>query len=450
MSGVDVLDAMTSRQTASRRPVDFADRLTIWAIWALLIGGGPVREILGWTQIVSTGVFTLHSVDPAIVLSLLAVCAHLFRQRLAWHLFTPPILVMSGLIVINFMRGMSVEPPAALLWIRADGGIATMLALAVVMRPIEPVMRSTKNALIFCSVVMCVLLLLRIATHPTLFMTYDVSDADANDGGRGLSVYGTFVMTVTGVVMMSDLLRQNRFRLTLPNIFALALPIFILLTRQGTASIAAIVAYGIVFAIQRGKLHSARIWLSVFLGAAALALVLVVLPQVSANQYLAHRADNLGTRQSVWHALMSVWPDLPWMTQFFGYPGGQGPKLFVFNAGVYRVWSNSMHSMYYGSLPIMGYVGLACYLMMLVLLTLSSFSGSLRRVHSIPAYPAACCVATVILSVSYEVRSECLCGLFIAIWWLRAARGVPVQQRAAPPPHFGIRAGAVTPLAGTH
>lgn len=386
------MNTLTRRQ-AGRVPlqmrVDFADRLTIWAVWAVIVGGGMLREMLGQTQILSLGFYTLHSIDPGIVLSACAAIAHMLRQRFALRNLSLPIVVIVVLLAINFGRGMARDPAAALLWIRANGAIATILLLAVVMRPTVHVMRAARKSLIVCSLFLCALITLRSLTSPTLFMISDVSSIDSNDGGRAISVFGTFLLALTSGLLVTELLRRPRIYLDWKTNFTFVLPIFIIITKQATAGIAAFVVIGIVVTFQRGRTQRQRLFLVAVLLAVMLVVVLAVLPMLSNNAELAHRADNLGARQAAWNGLTDIWPTLPLGTQLFGYPAGDMPNIYIYVGGHFRTWGASLHSMYYGSLPMMGYTGLMAYVLLLMICTALSIRGMQRKEAPLPAYPFA-------------------------------------------------------------
>jgi hypothetical protein len=413
---------MALSRVSARSPVgrvDLADRLTIWAIWLLLLGGGIVREVLGQTEVFSFGFYTLHSVDPGIFIAGCAALLHLAHRRLAWHLYTIPVLLMASLILLNFIRGVGSDPSDALLWFRANGGIATMLVLAICMRPTLPVIRALRKALLVCALGLIVLIALRLVGGPTLFMTSGVSVAEANDGGRPLSAFGAFLLVLASTLALSELIARRRIALDWRTIYAFALPLAVVATLQVTVGLAELTAVATLLCLQHGQPR----WLRLGFGALLVAAVglLLSFPSVTNNAMLVHRTENLDTRRQVWDALTTLWSRLPLSTQLLGYPAGELPNLYVFSHGSYRPWEQSIHSMYYGSLPMMGYIGLIAYLAFLIILSLECLIGALRKHNPLSTVPLACCVATAVLSYSYEVRSEALIGFFIAIWWLRAS-----------------------------
>lgn len=398
--------------------VNLADSLTALTIW-LLLAGGVVREVLGQTEIVSFGSYSLHSIDPCLFTAMLAMLGHVLHRQRGWPLYTVPILVMSGLIAFNFIRGLATDFATALLWFRANGGIVLLLLLAGFMRPSARIMRTARNALLVCAVALGVLVLLRLATYPSLFMALDVSDAEVNDGGRALSAQGTFLMVLASGLVTTEILQRGRFRWNPLTLLAIALPVLILLTRQGTAIIAEFFVLAIVIFLQPGKSQSGRILLGGATLVALFGILAVSWSWLAGSEDVLRRSGTLEGRREVWAALMDFWTRQSLSTQLFGLPGGQKPALHVFLSGGYREWLLSFHSMYYGALPMMGYIGALAYVALLAMLTWGTLVGIRRRSNPGPAYPFAFCVATAILSYSYEVRGEALMGLFMVICWHR-------------------------------
>ncbi|MES2987762.1 MAG: hypothetical protein V4808_07640 [Pseudomonadota bacterium] len=412
---------------------DFADRLSIWAV-QLFVVAGVVREILGQTELVRLGFYTFHVIDLPITLSVFAVVAHLANGRVSTRALSLPIILIASLITMNAVRGLTLDPAAALLSIRANSSIASVLLLALCVRRRGATINATRQALIMGAATLSILVLLRVATVPNLFMIFDTTAADANDGGRALSAWGAGMMTLAAGFLLSELLRKKRLRFDAVTVFTLLLPVAILLTRQGTALIAAIAALAVIFLAERGQARSLRF----FLGALGLAALLLVLSMTFVDlvgiDFINRRDANLGTRQQVWQSLMNIWPTLPTFTQLFGYPAGQLPPVFIFIGSDFRSWELSAHSMYFGSLPMMGYVGLAGYIALLAIITTLSASYLFRARLEFPAYPLAFCIATAILSISYEVRVDGLLGIFVAILWIRSVPTNPRKSQGQPDP----------------
>ena len=107
------------RQGGAERPIRGADRLAAWAVWALLLAG-VAAEMLGQTQLVSFGFYTLHVVDPAVVLMFLACGATQAARLPRGGAIVLPVIVIAGLTSLSFVRGMMTDPTPALLWARVS------------------------------------------------------------------------------------------------------------------------------------------------------------------------------------------------------------------------------------------------------------------------------------------------------------------------------------------
>lgn len=412
-----------------------ADRLSIMAVW-LLITGALVGEFLGKGALVSFGSFTLHASDPGIVLAAIATLANFARGKFSWPNYSMPIFLMTALIVINFLRGFAIDSSPALLFARANLGMVFLLMLALVAQGEQQLISAVRRALLISSALITVLALLRFASYPSLFMVLDTPDALINDDGRVLSAQGAFLLVLANGVLASEFLAQNRFKFDLLAFSVIALPILIFLTRQGTASIAAITMLIMILLAQQSRSRPTRIILVSFFGILISLGLVLLLPALNENANFIRRGTNLGTRQEIWASLMAIWPTQPISIQLFGYPAGQQPPLQVYWGSFYHTWGNSTHSMYYGALPIMGYAGLMSFIAMMLLLIGETLRRSLRRFNALPSYSLGLCIATATYAYAYEIRDTATLGLFLAILSLRAYSGaqwsVPKRQRARP------------------
>lgn len=413
------------RRVAVRR--DFGELTTEWTIWLLALSA-VAREILGQSELVSLGFYTFHVIDPPVFMSLIAVIANLAVGRLTWRIYTLPILVIAGLILLNFMRGVVSDPGHALLWSRSYCGIATLLFLSISARPSRRILAVIQRSLVLTSVALLLLFSLRLGTRPNLFMLSITDVSEINDGGRCLSVFGTFLMLLTALFTISQQLRRGRLTISLRSFLAVVLPVAIPLTGQGTATIATAISILCIILLERGPGRGFRIGMGLFVVASALLLSQAAnMETFSSSQSMGRRLNNLEIRQKVWDALSADWPRRSYVTQIIGLPGGESPRLIVYAQKAYREWTANMHSMYYGALPLMGYMGLVCYLFLLMALTILSLAGILRRGAVIPSYVFATCVAVWILSYSYEIRSDSLFALILVIFVLRERAGSIVR-----------------------
>lgn len=406
--------------------IAMSDRLTMGALW-LLLAGAVIFEFQGQSSLVSLGFYTLHVVDPAPVVALAAIVANLAARRPDWPGYALPVVAILGLTIVNLLRGLAIQPDLAAQWARANIAIGLFLMLAVTMRPIPAVMRAMRLALLVAAVVLSILAVLRLAIRLDLFLTVEGPNLMVIYDHRPLTGQGAFVITFAGLLLFSEALHRGRFILDARTLGAALLPAVVLVSRQGTASIALLAGLATIFYLQRDSTRRLRFGLGIALLLIVAALLLIFLPSLLDTQNFASRAGNLDMRRQIWSSLMALWPYQPSLVRYFGFPAGQQPVLTVFVDGIYQTWPYSMHSMYYGSLSAMGYLGAAAYIGLLAILGFRLLIATLKG--TMPAFALGCWVATVVFSYSYEIRMSELLGLFAAIWWLRATASL---QHAAP------------------
>ena len=95
--------------------------------------------------------------------------------------------------------------------------------------------------------------------------------------------------------------------------------------------------------------------------------------------------------------------------QWFGLPAGQEPVIFMPILGGFY-WEHSIHSMYYGLLPLNGLVGFALYLTLIgtelkksIVLT---FNGKTSDDRASSGLSLAMWTLLIIFGLSYELRAE--------------------------------------------
>lgn len=414
---------------AQRAVSRWGETLTVWSIWTLLLASACV-EVLGQTELVNFGFYTLHIVDPPVVLAFLAWACCLARRLPKGGIVAVPALLIAALVLTSFVRGMATDAAPALLWARANLTTAALLLLATTCDLSRRVERGFRRALIVSGGIVAGLTLLRLMFGPGLFMLNPAEVNVINDGGRAVTVNGAFVIGLAATLLLSDVLRPGGSHRTAKAALLVVYAVMEVASGQGTASAAMLVMLAVSLMLERGPLRGTR----AALGAGLLLIVpVIVLIAFDPDQLLtshggifdiAHRADNLETRATIWAALKLGFSRQPPIDQMFGMPAGQMPDMIVYMSRQLSEWRLSIHSMYYGSLPVMGYVGLSAYIFLLVVLSLGSLVSVIGRrgAGSAPVYPLAMCAGTAILSYSYEIRLAAMMGLFVAIWWYRAAR----------------------------
>ena len=397
--------------------IELSDRLTMVALWLLLVGA-VIFEIQGQSSLISLGFYTFHVIDPAPVVALAAIVTNLAARRPDWPVYTLPIVLILGLTIVDLLRGLAIQPDLAAQWARANIAIGLFLMLAVTMRPIPAVMRAMRLALLVAATTLSVLAVLRLAIRLDLFLTVEGPNLMVIYDHRPLTGQGAFLITFAGLLLFSEALHRRRFVFDARMLGAILFVAVVLISRQGTASIALLAGLATIFYLQRDSTHQLRIGFGIALLLIVAALLLVFLPSLLDTQNFASRAGNLDMRRQIWSSLMALWPYEPALVRYFGFPAGQQPVLTVFVDGIYQTWPYSMHSMYYGSLSTMGYLGAAAYIALLAMLGFRLLIATLKG--TMPAFALGCWVATIVFSYSYEIRMSELLGLFAAIWWLRA------------------------------
>jgi hypothetical protein len=457
MANQQTIGAHTMRPARVQRTgsamIRLADRLAIAAIWSLLLAG-VVRETMGHTQLLSLGFYTLHIVDIPVVLTFLAWALYQTQRPPSGGFVIVPVLVIAALLLINFARGMMVDPAQALLWARGSLEIAGLLLLAITCSLTRPIFNAFRRALVVSAGLLMILVVLRYIFGVALFMTIEAGEVGFNDGNRPVSAVGAYLIGLAIALLVSDVVRDGINRAYMKAGLASLLLAAEVSTGQATGAIATILMVSAVLMLERSSLRKMRMLLAVA-GVVALAVALAaglldVSGAESGNWDLTKRSNTFQARQNIWEALMQVFPTLPVGTQLFGLPGGQIPFIVVTMWKDPRIWTFSIHSMYYGSLPMMGYLGLVALTLLLLTLTFGTLRMVLRRVSPAdsPAYPFAFCIGAALLSVTYELRNEQLIGLFVAIWWLRydaqerrGARLSRADSASAPSKPVGQRAG---------
>ncbi|WP_380784386.1 hypothetical protein [Sphingomonas sp. R86520] len=414
--------ARPRRPRAAIIPLD--ERWTVWTIWAVLLANF-VREVLGQSMLVSFGFYTLHVVDPPVLMAIASTFIGLNYRRPRGGLILIPILLIAVIIIINLVRGLQANPAVALLWARVNMATGFLCLMATICPATHAVHAAIRKALVTTGIMVAVLGVARLLSSPDLFMTASYASVDdVNDGGRILTTHGGFHMGLAATLMLSDVLRRGVNKSPWQLLALFILVSVELASGQGTSTLAMFAMLTVVLTLERGSLSGTRLVIG---GALLLAGIgsWVTIRSIDltgihiAGFDLGHRSDNLETREAIWSSLMRAWPKLDLYDQLFGLPGGQIPYLLVYRSNVLNQWTLQMHSMYYGALNIMGYVGYWCYVAILAILTFAAQLKSRRRSGNFtkPAYGIAMCVGTAILSYSYEMQNADIFGLFISIWW---------------------------------
>lgn len=403
-----------------------ADRLTMISIW-MMMGAGLISEVLGGTQIVSLGFYTLHSVDPAITFSVMAVFACIFRGKPRYTFPFFLALIISILMAANLFKGLIENLPSALLWARAHFATVSLILLAATCSPSARIQNSFRMATLYCGLFISFLCFLRVAIGVDLFMLNKAASVDLiNDGGRPLTSAGAFIISLAAAIALSDAIKPKQTRRLKSLVLFAVLFVGEVLSGQGTATLCLLAMVFIVFSLQYGKGFLGRLSLGLFFAAfSVLAIFFSSDMDISSMTLgpfdLARRANNLGTREIVWSSFRSAFNNLDTYQQFFGISAGRDLGMAVYLNGQISIWQAELHNGYYGVLKNVGYVGAFMMLFLVVAVSVGLIRNMIvtRGYYSIPAYPFAMVMGTAILAFSYELHNYTVIGLFIAIWWYR-------------------------------
>lgn len=417
----------------SPRHIAESENWSIAAIWVML-GSCLVRETIGRTEIVQVANYTLHVIDISLIFLILAVAINILRVRLTLSLTLMPILVIVGLTLLNLLRGSLLDPGQTLVWIRINVSLSLILLLAISAPTTPRFWRGVVRGIHIAALFLVTLLALRGIFGHTLFILYEFDSAiGLNDGNRSIAAFGAFVLALSFIIALSTMIQPHRrFRVATwvwPGVLLLSLA----MSGQGTAAMCAVIG-GVVVLIAERSLFRAPMSLLVAIGVALgvvylIAGTVVNLEDVSLGAWdLSRRTSTYESREEIWARFLDSFAHYNAFDKFFGLPAGRSPAFTVYLSGVSGQWKSSLHSMYIGTLPVLGIVGLSMFviLMLQLLIGLVGRTNRMTRLGGpVRAVPLACVIATLVLSITYEVRYEQVLGLFIGIWWLQ----VPIQSR---------------------
>lgn len=422
------------------------ERLGGWALFAVyaVLAAATHREISGHATIVYLGDYNLTSVEVVLVIAIAAIL-HSARWSLPrLNAVTGWTVVFSLIVGFGVVRGLFVNPLAALIALRATGVFVAFLILGLYLPMQDAAFEKIRTAIVAVAFLLVVLLMLRMVFGPSLFFqTEFMSELEINDGGRGLAAPGATIIAVAAALSLSAVLRSSASTRRAGKwivIFVL-LSMGLLLTRQATAVVAGLGGLGVVLALEKGPGRAARLLMVIgLLAVAAVSYLLApglfstetlgsLLPDWVAGD-LSQRAKNLYTRQLIWSGLLADFRSWSLLDQFFGLPAGTKPRVLVLHwGGLY--WQPSIHSMYFGTLPYAGLLGLAAYAGLILALLVRALRR-VFRVESNSDHPlsaaliVALCTVLLIFGLSYELRNEQ--SLFLAMTIAAARSTVPLKR----------------------
>jgi hypothetical protein len=370
------------------------------------------REITASGTLLQIGGYSMTIFEFIVLALVLAIVANFTRLIESTGPYLIAVGVMTTILLFNFIRGLMIDPFAAIVSVRAIGPIAGFMLLAPLIGKYPEATRRLRLTFVVATVILGMLALIRRSTG-LLQTTYTSFD------GRPIGSWGGLLMAVGCILIMSSLIRGPRRGRSVALLCISYAGLVV--TGQGTANICGLVGMAFVIASEAGTARALRQPL------AAIILLMIGAVWLSAPQYLSPQAigsavsDDAGayvgdrehtnmTRQYIWLGLWNDYQHWSSTDQLLGLPAGVKPVVLMplWN-GV--LWQNSMHSMYLQTLVQQGMIGLAIYLILILSLlpiaivrALGNF-GDFRYPIS-PAAAAGILLAIALFGYSYDLGGE--------------------------------------------
>lgn len=393
------------------------------------------RELVGIDSIVDLGVYNLSTTEPVIALLLWGVLLAIMRGRFRLTLLMGASLLLFMAWVISITRGIEVDTFKSLFSARPVIAIPLFCIFGVLTVGLNPLYRKAASAVKWTGVALALLVFSRFTTG------FPYSGALAMDT-RPLFNYGALFTGVAGLLLLSDGVRQSRA------LWQLVLATFVLLScilsGQGTAIIATLVALPLVLVGERGRYHDMRRvagGLIIVTALAAYLLAPVVFETLASNAaldtYIGQRTQTNMTRQTVWVSFVDGYSKRSAADQLFGLPLGQTEDIIIdlWNG---TKWNRSLHSMYFQTMSDIGYFGLGAYVLVLLAVALNllfakrSGAQSAEPMAISPITALAITLAIAIYGYSYDFRGEAAFLLMIVINAAANARKNSLRRPAPP------------------
>ncbi len=385
----------------------------IRAFLALVFVRVVFREAFGHDTIAHIGAFNLTLTEPALALALLVIIRRFVEDRPVLSPLSLLTLSLAALQVLSLLRGLFIDPMAALITLRHFGIFISALVIVLCFPASDDFRIHARRYLLLAATILSVLALLRILISPTLLIT-----RTAEFEGRPLLAQGTFVIAAGTVIALHQFIRTAN-----PRAAALLLLMLVALatTGQVTAIVSAVIAMALVLAFSIGPAANARALLGA-LTIPALAAVYILAPQVFTLDHwisaLPPLSDLLGTRQGtlelrriLWNAALVSYAGLDPLSQLIGIPAGTRMPVTFTHPGWGAVsWPHSLHSMYVQMLVSFGAFGAAAYIALLAAGLLRALARPVPRDMATDDGDKWLSLAIIAMcatmSFSYDLRAE--------------------------------------------
>lgn len=403
------------------------DRVLEIAI-AMFLYGWVYTEAVGTTQITSLGFYTLHSIDaPIVVVAIYCFFSikYIIKVKPSFLLvFTIPCFIL----IFNSFTGIMRSSAQALLEMRYWYTLAFIPLAAILTPQPRTILFRCRRYAIHASFALALLVYLRLAIGPDFLYMNSTLANNVNDGGRGLSSQGATSLLMGFWLTFLQPSPPNMRRRIKTYALRLFLIAGLFLSKQGTSSIAAGLTLLIYAAVAYRPLRPVGL-LALPITAIASPLILpIILERIFGAAFLAHRSDNLQTRELVWTGFSRLFDAQSPLIKAIGWPLGQMPIFTIHIGGINLPWTSSLHSMYFGGLKSMGYVGMAFLVLAIFLLLIKNVYDFSSRKVEISLIMAMSVLTLFISFYSYEANSPIA---MILIWPILAAR-MPSTHRLPP------------------
>jgi hypothetical protein len=419
-----------------------------WTVAAAL-AAAVYFDVTGTSSLTSLGSFNLTATDAAIAVMLAALGRLAFRRAPQGGWLGILLLAFAAIIGLNVLRGVTINPSAALTGLRGTALYAGFLVLAAYVSYDPTRFRRVRTILLVVGLAFCALLAIRLAVGPTTFMRIDADNIEPGDEGRGLTARAALIIGLAAVLQVSRLFDLGRRRAVRALDIALLLLLLVglLATRQATATIASAAGLVVVFALERGPRRVLRLLVLALLAASVLAALLVA-PEITTRNGLqdllpeflvgniSAREINLGFRQDVWNGFMLDFPRWSLFDQLFGLPSGQRPLVVLQRwGGVY--WNFGLHSQYFAAIANAGVIGLGIFVVTIVgsgaALAARSFRSAAPGFDPAPL-GAALCAISLVYGYGYDLNNDHGIIVLLVVLAIKARRATaPAGEQAGQP-----------------
>ncbi|WP_230772198.1 O-antigen ligase family protein [Sphingomonas sp. Leaf4] len=421
-----------------RENVTRSQRMFMLAVW-MGIAAIVYREAVGNDTLVFIGSYNLTTAEIVLVSALGALAFNFGAVLRGLRVRNIPEIILVVILTANLLRGLTLNPMAAIVSVRGTGPLAVYLLLTIAITRAPRIAERTQAAILIGATLVALLCLVR---HFTGLLMTDFVRTD----GRMIGMWGALLVAIGCTLLLSGLMRGTLRRYGL--FMLLLLLVSLILTAQGTGIVCGMVGMAIVFAFEKGLTRSIRMTLF-FALLLLLGIVIVAFPNISSlqglatvlpdgiSQFVLDRDHTSNTRKLIWQGVMQSYENWPLENKLFGFPSGSIPFIVTQEWGGV-VWENSVHSMYFQTLIIQGVIGVVAYVAVLLLALGAALLKALalkRRTDAQPviSFPAALALVIniVLFGYSYDFRGELSPLLMLG---LGAAWTSTREQRSLPQP----------------